>query len=74
MMREKIDVMKIVVLFITIHLMIAWVAERKEKKSAQRSHFTKAFDLTAGKTNKQSDPMKMQLDGQTSGKPLAAFQ
>ena len=73
-MRAKIDVMKIVVLFITIHLMIAWVAERKEKKSSQRSRFTKSFDLTAGKTNKRSDPMKMQLDVQTSGKPLAAFQ
>lgn len=73
-MKVKFDIVKTIVLFIVIHMMIAWVAERKEKKSDQQSRFTKSFDLTTGKTNKLYDPLKTQLDQRSSKKTFAAFQ
>jgi sensor histidine kinase regulating citrate/malate metabolism len=81
-MRLKIDIMKTVVLFIAIHLMIAWVAERKEKKATQKLQNTEASDFTnrTAKMDKQDYVMKIQplqlqgriiaVDERPSRKPL----
>ena len=61
-MRANIDVMKTVVLFVAIHLMIAWVTERKSAGTAQKSFLTKSTTLgnKVSKTGKQYKMMELQ--------------
>lgn len=61
-MRVSINVKKTVALFLAIHLMIAWVAERRGVK-AEKQIFSAKSTVLANKTNKtdkQYDILKTQ--------------
>ena len=75
MMRLNIDVRKTVVLFVAIHLLIAWVAERREVRTEQQLNHTKsaAFTSKAGKMDKQDDIGNATINKEIQNSEKAGF-